>query len=459
MKAKILKSVHLTNYYHKNSGGISTAYDRLLEAANRHRRFVRLIVPGAEDAQEEIGEYGRIYYVKAKPAPVFDRRYRLLLPFHYMQGETPVRKILESEMPDLIEIGEKYTLSLLAGIIRKGHLKSLERPMLVHFSCERMDDNLRFFVSGAKPLRWLARRVVSNYIFPMFDYHLANSRYTAQELIDAVEPEKNQHRSEAFFNFCWRFFRASHTPFAGRVFVNNCGADSTFFSVARKNKAARQRLLTEAGFPENSTVLLYAGRISPEKNVRLLPEVLRCLLKSNDPEYRLLIVGDGPQAVRLENELEKTAPGKYKFFGHVADKEKLADIYANADVFLHPNPNEPFGIAPLEAMASGLPVVAPNSGGVLSYADDKNAWLREPSAEHFANAVRDIGHAAEERRIKIRNAIETARSCTWENSTDKLFALYDRLYADFSSRRELHVYEPQAKKIDFAGEMLFGRQS
>jgi len=455
MTAKILKSVHLTNYYHKNSGGISTAYDRLLEAANRHRRFVRLIVPGAEDAREEIGEYGQIYYVKAKSAPLFDKRYCLMLPFHYIRGETPVRKILESEMPDMIEVGEKYTLSLLAGLIRKGRLKSLNRPMLVHFSCERMDDNMRFFVSDAKPLLWFSRRVIGNYIFPMFDYHLANSQYTAQELIDAVAPEKNRHRSEAFFNFCWRFFRASHTPFAERVFVNNCGADSKLFSVTRKNKDTRQMILAKAGFPENSSVLLYAGRISPEKNVKLLPEVLRSLLKFHNSEYCLLIVGGGPQADWLQNELEKIAPGKYEFFGHIADKEKLADIYANADIFLHPNPNEPFGIGPLEAMASGLPVVAPNSGGVLSYADDKNAWLKEPTAEDFYAAVRDIFKDAGKRETKIRNAIETARSYTWENSTDKLFALYDRLFTDFSRRRELHVYEPQAKKIDFAGEMFF----
>ena len=217
-------------------------------------------------------------------------------------------------------------------------------------------------------------------------------------------------------------------------------------------------ILAKAGFPENSTVLLYAGRISPEKNVKLLPEVLRSLLKFHNSEYRLLILGGGPQAVWLQNELEKTAPGKCKFFGHVADKENLADVYANADVFLHPNPNEPFGIGPLEAMASGLPVVAPNSGGVLSYANDKNAWLKQPTAEDYSAAVRDIFNDAEKREIKIQNAIETARSYTWENSTDKLFALYDKLYEDFSRRRELHVYEPQAKKIDFAGEMFFNQQ-
>ena len=61
--------------------------------------------------------------------------------------------------------------------------------------------------------------------------------------------------------------------------------------------------------------------------------------------------------------------------GHL-DKELLADYYANADVFVHPNPKEPFGIAPLEAMASGVPVVAPNSGGILSYATDENIWMR-----------------------------------------------------------------------------------
>jgi alpha-1,6-mannosyltransferase len=50
--------------------------------------------------------------------------------------------------------------------------------------------------------------------------------------------------------------------------------------------------------------------------------------------------------------------------GYIADRELLADILANCDVFLHPNPHEPFGIAPLEAMASRLALVAPDSGGV-----------------------------------------------------------------------------------------------
>lgn len=463
MTEKLLKSVHITNYYHKNSGGISTAYNRLLEAANRHRRPVSLIVPGAEDVLEKVGEYGRIYYVKAKPAPVFDKRYRLLLPFHYLKGETPVRKILEAELPDVIEIGEKYTLSLLAGVIRKGYFKPLNRPLLVHFSCERMDDNLRAFVSGSPPARWFARRVMGNYVFPMFDYHLANSEYTAQELRDAVSNEKNPRRSKMFFDFCHRFFCASDLPVDERIFVNQCGADTELFGINRKNPAKRKEILTEAGFPENSTVLLYAGRLSPEKNVAFLPEVLRSLLKfynydSQRHEYRLLIAGDGPLKNWLAEKLANVAPGKFKILGHVADREKLADIYANSDIFLHPNPREPFGIAPLEAMASGLPVVAPDSGGVLSYANDENAWLAETEVEGYFAAVRDVFNDDANRARKIENALETSRRYSWENSTDRLFALYDEMYEDFHSRRRLNICEPENKKTEFAGRDILTEQ-
>jgi len=192
---KLHKSVHITNYYHKNSGGISTAYNRLLDAANRHKRYVRLIVPGMRDEIEEVSEYGRIYYVKANFSPVFDKRYRVMQAWNsYIFDKTRIRQILREEKPDMIEIGEKYSLSLLAGLIRKGYFKSLGRPMLVHFTCERMDDNLRSFVSGAKPFRWFARRVMGNYVFPMFDFHIGNSDYTAQELFDAVSPERRIDR-------------------------------------------------------------------------------------------------------------------------------------------------------------------------------------------------------------------------------------------------------------------------
>ncbi|MBC7795686.1 MAG: glycosyltransferase [Pyrinomonadaceae bacterium] len=456
---KPFKSVHITNYYHKNSGGISNSYNRLLEAANRHERLVRLIVPGEISETEEVGKFGKIYYVKAKPFPLFDKRYRVMHAWDtYIFNGTPIREILKHEQPDMIEIAEKYSLSLLAGMIRKGRFKSLERPMLVHFTCERMDDNMESYVSDLKPFMWFARRVMGNYNFPMFDFHIANSDYTAQELLNAVSPAKNPKRSDKFLNFCWQYFHAGRNSIDSRVFVNPRGVNTTLYTDSRKTAEFRQTMLRECDFPENATVLLYAGRIAPEKNVQMLPELMKILAQNKSRDFRLIIAGDGPKYDWLKSEMEKLAPGKFKFLGHLTDREKLANLYANADIFVHPNPKEPFGIAPLEAMASGTPVVAPNSGGILTYANSENAWLVATNAESFAAAIQNVCDNDVNRAKVTRSALNTARTYTWESSTDKLFALYDKMYDEFQSHKELFAYETDPREIDFAKELFDKRR-
>ena len=163
-------------------------------------------------------------------------------------------------------------------------------------------------------------------------------------------------------------------------------------------------------------------------------------------DYRLLVAGAGPSEVWLKEQIKGDLKNKIILLGHL-DKELLADYYANADVFVHPNPKEPFGIAPLEAMASGVPVVAPNSGGILSYATDENLWMREPTGENFAAAIREIIENPDNTKSKIKNALETARNNTREISTDRLLATYDKMYEDFQSRKELFTGEESVKKI------------
>nr|MDQ3321535.1 hypothetical protein [Acidobacteriota bacterium] len=135
---KVLKSVHITNYYHKNSGGISTSYNNLLAAAGRRKRFVSLIVPGEKEEIEIVNDYAKIYYVPARQSPIFDKRYRVIMPWQYIPVDTLIRKILMAEMPDMIEVTDKYTLSMFGAMIRLKKFKQLNRPMMVHFSCERM---------------------------------------------------------------------------------------------------------------------------------------------------------------------------------------------------------------------------------------------------------------------------------------------------------------------------------
>ena len=448
-----MKSVHITNYYHKNSGGISTSYNNLLAAAERHRRHVRLIVPGEIEAVEEVNEFARIYYVPAKYSPLFDKRYRIMMPWQYMIKDSIIRKILLAEKPDLIEVTDKYTLSLLGVMIRTNNFKKLGRPILVHFSCERMDDNVGSFLTRGRLGQWFARRVIGNYTIPNFDYHIANSSYTAEEFYESLAAEKNKNRSETFLNWCWRFFKAPRVPAEERIFVCPRGVDSVLFSPERKSDEVRREMQVRSDIPPDATALLYAGRISPEKNIGLLVDLMKILSRDTQRDYRLLVAGAGPQSDWLRAQGKKHAPGKIRLLGHV-DKETLADYYANADVFVHPNPREPFGIAPLEAMASGVATAAPNAGGILSYATNENAWLVEPTGEQFSAAVREIVDDPELRELKIARALETARENTREASTDRLFATYDKIYEHFQKNRELFVDLDAAKEFDFVEEIL-----
>jgi alpha-1,6-mannosyltransferase len=268
-----------------------------------------------------------------------------------------------------------------------------------------MDDNVEAYISrsplGLRFSRWYLGRI---YI-PQFDWHIANSQYTAAELQSSLVP---------------RHYRG--------VLVCPAGVDCQRFHPARRSAEARRKLLRQVNAGPNTTLLVYAGRISPEKNVGLLAELMGHLLRDRDRSYLLLCAGAGPARQELAEEFRRVAPGRIRFLGHVHDRETLADLLANCDAFIHPNPREPFGIAPLEAMASGVPLVAPASGGVLSYANDENCWLAQPGGEAFSRAVRNVFGAPTIAAQKVQQARRTAEEHDWPVIADKMFQLYDLLH-------------------------------
>jgi phosphatidylinositol alpha 1,6-mannosyltransferase len=147
-------------------------------------------------------------------------------------------------------------------------------------------------------------------------------------------------------------------------------------------------------------------------------------------DYRLIVAGDGPFTGALRESLEQYAPGRSLFLGHCL-RDELRAIYHAADIFIHPNAREPFGIAPLEAMASGLPLVAPASGGVLTYANEENAWLCENTVTGYAEAVESVFADREIRGQRIARARRTAEEFSWMPVTANYFQLYDEFHAWF----------------------------
>jgi glycosyltransferase involved in cell wall biosynthesis len=180
----------------------------------------------------------------------------------------------------------------------------------------------------------------------------------------------------------------------------------------------------EANGNGDPVTLLYVGRLSPEKDLDVLIEAFKLLAAHGD--YRLKIVGDGPHRGRLER--QAAGDPRIAFLGPLEYGEGLARIYASADVFTLPSPNETFSLAVLEALASGTPVVGVRQGGPVNLVHPGFGSLAEPgNAADLAAKVKRV--IAERHRgvPTVRQYVE--RNFSWERTFERLLSIYREVVA------------------------------
>jgi len=166
----------------------------------------------------------------------------------------------------------------------------------------------------------------------------------------------------------------------------------------------RDEMLRHEVAPNRETVVGYVGRLAPEKRVNLLTNL------SGLPGVRLLIVGDGPAEGRLRSALPNAT------FTGFLDGHELSRAYASLDVFIHTGADETFCQSVQEAMASGVPVVAPAAGGPLDLVTPgRTGLLYDPdSSSELRAAVMRLAANRELRTLYGHNARAEVESRTWD---------------------------------------------
>ncbi|MFF9015337.1 glycosyltransferase family 4 protein [Streptomyces sp. NPDC014870] len=201
----------------------------------------------------------------------------------------------------------------------------------------------------------------------------------------------------------------------GRVRLWRRGVDTVRFRPDLRDEALRRALA-----PNGELLVGYIGRLAPEKHVELLSGV--CGL----PGVRVVVVGDGPS----EPALRAALPGA-RFLGRRTGDD-LARIFASLDVFAHTGPYETFCQTVQEAMASGVPVVAPAAGGPLDLVDHRRTGLLVPPDDTAAlrDAVASLAAAPALRAAYGRAGRTAVESRTWEAVGDELIGHYLEVLRD-----------------------------
>jgi phosphatidylinositol alpha 1,6-mannosyltransferase len=217
------------------------------------------------------------------------------------------------------------------------------------------------------------------------------------------------------------------------------GVDSERFQPSRRNEQLRRELA-----PNGEVLVGYVGRLASEKRV----ELLACL--ADVPNVKLVVVGEGP----AEKKLRTMLPGA-AFLGFL-DGHRLAEAYASLDVFVHTGPDETFCQAVQEAMASGLPVVAPAAGGPVDLVTpEETGLLFEPNDTDALRAY--VTRLAED--AELRTAWGAASRVSVEHRSWS--AVGDELLRHYSEVCREHVLRdgPQAPAETLARVYEFGGSS
>ncbi|SPL69968.1 GDP-mannose-dependent alpha-mannosyltransferase [Acinetobacter stercoris] len=146
------------------------------------------------------------------------------------------------------------------------------------------------------------------------------------------------------------------------------GVDVYRFSSEHRSEELRKKW----GVTEDTTVMLYVGRLSPEKEIDVLIDAYALMKEKQSKKVKFVVVGEGPDLVRLK---DKKGADQVIFMGSLSGKA-LSEAYASADVFVFASQVETFGNVVLEAMASGLPVVAYDYACAKQHViQNKMGWL------------------------------------------------------------------------------------
>jgi alpha-1,6-mannosyltransferase len=373
----------ITEFYGETTGGIRTYLRekaRYVEARPTLRQV--LVLPGPSDALTQ-SDGVRCYRLEGPRVPSQD-------PYRFMLATRTNRRIALHERPDVIEVGSP----------------------------------------GFVP--WIVRLAARGLDIPVVAFYHSNF-----PRVFAPFPERSNGFRRAMFDLGWHYARVIDRHFAHTIvcsdFVANdlraagidrvtkipLGVDLALYNPARAERRREVRL--RYGLPEGP-VAAFVGRFAVEKELDVLLDAWREVHRRTGAQ--LALVGDGPMRAHLVARADG-APW-VRFLPYERDRDRVADLMASIDLVVAPSSNETFGLAPLEALASGTPVLSADRGGISEQVATSGAGAQFVSGESRSLAEEAVTLLQSDLvALGAKGRAYAEKDHSWETVFDRIFELYD----------------------------------
>jgi alpha-1,6-mannosyltransferase len=381
-----MKVCDLTQFYSPFSGGVKRYLEEKRKYAITHGHEHLLIVPGKHTEKIE-NPSDRVYFV-ASPLVSRTSRYRALLNLG------AVEEILEREMPQVIESSDPYQVAWKAIASGEGLHIPVTGFYHSHFPEAYLRTTMKYLGETATNVMM---EVARNYVRSLYN-HFRATFVSSAGLADLLSDWGVQN-----------------------VVLCELGVDIRVFEPAADKFETRKQF----GISSGQIVLLYVGRLAPEKNVKTLLQAFAQLNNQCPGRFHAFIVGDGFYRDDVI-ELQKTTRS-VTWMRYCSDQLKLARLYRAADLFVHPGVQETFGLVALESQACGTPVVGIHG----SYMDriifaDQSHWAKENTPESLAAAVLTMSNT-DLAKAGLEASHRVARRYSWQTVFDRMFDIYGKL--------------------------------
>ena len=370
-----MKIMHIANFYGPKSGGIRTTLHELGKGYQSKGHEFIYVVPGTSFYCEETPSGKRV----TLPSVVlpFSGGYRVII------NTRQVKRLIITLAPDRLEISDRFTLT---GIGKWAITRNIPSVVFSH-------ESLRGLISTYLPIKitkfvnWHNRRLASR-----FTHVVATTNFAAQEFRDIK---------------------------IGNLAQIPLGVDLEGFSPNLANPELKNSLLKGSEY-----LMVHCGRMSPEKKPQRSIQALK-VLREKGIDARLVYVGGGPMWKTLREEA-KDLP--VTFLGFIADRNKVAEILASADVSMAPGPIETFCLAALESLASGTPVIASSSSAVGEFllidTDQPVGYTADDNGNDFAAAVSKVLNWSKVRPNLANECHEQAENFPWSSTVSLMLTLH-----------------------------------